>query len=116
MIELTAETVKQNDIDQVRLLASPTTIWSGLYVDALRAKNVAVIAPDDSKFTELEIHIREVIGGGQPPALLIPPTGPPTILGCTELSISEKKRPNTIDPLQIVADRLLDGYNGAQDD
>jgi len=98
-----------------RLLASPTTIRTGLYDKPLKAAGVAVLTPDEDEEQALELIIRAVISGQAIPQSAldkIPITiqseqanaanYPPVLLGCTELSCAFAEKPNTIDPMNIL--------------
>lgn len=99
----------------IRLLASPTTIRTGLYDKPLKAAGVTVLTPDKDEEQALEVIIRAVISGqtiSQSALDKIPITiqseqanaanYPPTLLGCTELSCVFAEKPNTIDPMNIL--------------
>ena len=106
----------------IRLLASPTTIRTGLYDKPLKAAGVTVLTPDKDEEQVLEVIIRAVISGQtmpQPALDKIPitiqseqanaakyinnyPSSPPVLLGCTELSCAFAEKPNTIDPMNIL--------------
>ena len=106
----------------IRLLASPTTIRTGLYDKPLKAAGVTVLTPDKDEEQALEVIIRAVISGqtiSQATLDKIPitaqseqanavnyinnyPSSPPVLLGCTELSCAFAEKPNTIDPINIL--------------
>ena len=106
----------------IRLLASPTTIRTGLYDKPLKAAGVTVLTPDKDEEQALEVIIRAVISGqtiSQAALDKIPitaqseqanavnyinnyPSSPPILLGCTELSCAFAEKPNTIDPMNIL--------------
>lgn len=106
----------------IRLLASPTTIRTGLYDKPLKAAGVTVLMPDKDEEKALEVIIRAVISGqtiSQVALDKIPitaqseqanavnyinnyPSSPPVLLGCTELSCAFAEKPNTIDPMNIL--------------
>ena len=106
----------------IRLLASPTTIRTGLYDKPLKAAGVTVLTPDKDEEQALEVIIRAVISGqtiSQSALDKIPitiqseqanaanyinnyPSSPPVLLGCTELSCAFAEKPNTIDPMNIL--------------
>ena len=99
----------------IRLLASPTTIRTGLYDKPLKAAGVTVLTPNENEEQALEVIIRAVISGQAIPQSTldkIPITiqseqanaanYPPTLLGCTELSCAFAEKPNTIDPMNIL--------------
>lgn len=106
----------------IRLLASPTTIRTGLYDKPLKAAGVTVLTPDKDEEQALEVIIRAVISGqtiSQAALDKIPittqseqanavnyinnyPSSQPVLLGCTELSCAFAEKPNTIDPMNIL--------------
>ena len=99
----------------IRLLASPTTIRTGLYDKPLKAAGVTVLTPNENEEQALEVIIRAVISGqtiSQPALDKIPiitqseqanaTNHPPILLGCTELSCAFAEKPNTIDPMNIL--------------
>ena len=99
----------------IRLLASPTTIRTGLYNKPLKAAGVTVLTPNKEEEQALEMIIRTVIyGQTMPQSVLdkIPITiqseqanaanYPPVLLGCTELFCAFAEKPNTIDPMNIL--------------
>ena len=106
----------------IRLLASPTTIRTGLYDKPLKAAGVTVLTLDKDEEQALEVIIRAVISGqtiSQAALDKIPitvqseqanavnyinnyPSSPPVLLGCTELSCAFAEKPNTIDPMNIL--------------
>ena len=106
----------------IRLLASPTTIRTGLYDKPLKAAGVTVLTPDKDEEKALEVIIRAVISGQTIPRAALDkipitaqseqanavnyinnyPSSPPVLLGCTELSCAFAKKPNTIDPMNIL--------------
>ena len=106
----------------IRLLASPTTIRTGLYGKPLKAAGVTVLTPDKA----LEVIIRAVISGQAIPQSALDkipiitqseqanavnyinnyPSSPLVLLGCTELSCAFAKKPNTIDPMNILINHL----------
>ena len=106
----------------IRLLASPTTIRTGLYDKPLKAAGVTVLTPDKDEEQALEVIIRAVISGQAIPQSAldkVPITfqseqanavnyinNPPILLGCTELSCAFAKKPNTIDPMNILINHL----------
>ena len=110
----------------IRLLASPTTIRTGLYDKPLKAAGVAVLTPDKDEEQALEVIIRAVIAGRTVPQLALEKVeriakferveidnyvenhvnNPPILLGCTELSCAFAEKPNTIDPINILINHL----------
>ena len=103
----------------IRLLASPTTIRTGLYDKPLKAAGVTVLTPDKDEEQALEVIIRAVISGQAIPQSALDKVPiiiqseqanatnhPPILLGCTELSCAFAKKPNTIDPMNILINHL----------
>lgn len=110
----------------IRLLASPMTIRTGLYDKPLKTVGVTVLTPDDNERRALETIIRAVIAGRIVPQLALEKVertakferveidnsvenhlnNPPILLGCTELSCAFTKKPNTIDPVNILINHL----------
>ena len=110
----------------IRLLASPTTIRTGLYDKPLKTVGVTVLTPDDNERQELETIIRALIAGRAVPQLALEKVeriakfdrveinnyvenhlnNPPILLGCTELSCAFAKKPNTIDPMNVLINHL----------
>ena len=110
----------------IRLLASPTTIRTGLYDKPLKTVGVTVLTPDDNERQALETIIRAVIAGRIVPQSALEKVeriakfdrveidnyvenhlnNPPILLGCTELSCAFAKKPNTIDPMNILINHL----------
>lgn len=106
----------------IRLLASPTTIHTGLYDKPLKAAGVTVLTPDKDEEQALEVIIRAVISDQAIPQSVLDkiptttqyeqanavsyinncPSSPPILLGCTELSCAFAEKPNTIDPINIL--------------
>jgi aspartate racemase len=103
----------------IRLLASPTTIRTGLYDKPLKAAGVTVLTPDKDEEQALEMIIRAVISGQAIPQSALDKVPiiiqseqanatnhPPVLLGCTELSCAFAEKPNTIDPMNILINHL----------
>ena len=110
----------------IRLLASPTTIRTGLYDKPLKTAGVTVLTPDDNERQALETIIRAVIAGRIVPQSALEKVeriakfdrveidnyvenhlnNPPILLGCTELSCAFAEKPNTIDPMNILLRHL----------
>lgn len=109
----------------IRLLASPTTIRTGLYDKPLKTAGVTVLTPDKDGEQALEVIIRAVISGQAIPQSAldkVPITSqseqanavnyinnssPPVLLGCTELSCAFAEEPNTINPMNILINHLV---------
>ena len=106
----------------IRLLASPTTIRTGLYDKPLKAAGVTVLTPSEEEEQALEVIIRAVISEQTIPQSALDkipitiqseqantanyinnyPSSLPALLGCTELSCAFAEKPNTIDPMNIL--------------
>ena len=99
----------------IRLLASPTTIRTGLYDKPLKSAGVTILTPNENEAQALEVIIRAVISGQtitQSALDKVPiitqseqanaANYPPALLGCTELSCVFAEKPNTIDPMNIL--------------
>ena len=101
----------------IRLLASPTTIRTGLYDKPLKAAGVTVLTPDKDEEQALEMIIRAVISGQAIPQSALDKVPiiiqseqtnhPPVLLGCTELSCAFAEEPNTINPMNILINHLV---------
>lgn len=110
----------------IRLLASPTTIRTGLYDKPLKTVGVTVLTPDDNERQALETIIRAVIAGRIVPQSALEKVeriakfdrveidnyvenhlnNPSILLGCTELSCAFAEKSNTIDPMNILINHL----------
>ena len=121
MVDATIDYVSRHH-KTIRLLASPTTIRTGLYDKPLKAAGVTVLTPNENEEQALEVIIRAVISGQAIPQSAldkVPITfqseqanavnyinnylsSPPVLLGCTELSCAFAEKPNTIDPMNIL--------------
>lgn len=123
MIDAVCELTKGQGHKTVGLLASPTTIQSGLYKQALKAHQIACIEPNESQQRQLETIIRNVItgrstGSDQQELIkvaqsLIVNGASALILGCTELPLVFSKEVLdivVIDSLDALADRLIQKY------
>ncbi len=105
---------------RIGIAASPTTIRTGLYRDALRRYGAACVEPTRRECGVLEKCIRGVIAGSAPVkfqpnleeivAALLDRGATAVILGCTELSVigTPHYRAETVDPLDAVIPLLLD--------
>lgn len=112
LIETTVEHIKTEQIAQIVLLASPTTIKSRLFENRLEKEGIHVIKPSNVEQMKIEHAIRSVIAGAnpQPDSLdaVLPKNNVPILLGCTELSVIFANQPNKhIDPLKLVTNKLL---------
>lgn len=125
MVDATIDYVSRHH-KTIRLLASPTAIRTGLYDKPLKTAGVTVLTPDDNERQALETIIRALIAGRTVPQLALEKVeriakfdrveidnyvenhlnNPPILLGCTELSCAFAKKPNTIDPMNILINHL----------
>lgn len=122
LIDAVAEAVDQAHVAAVGLLASPTTIETGLYKRALARRGVVTLNPSQSQTAQLERVIRAVIAGTagtQEAELLLEITrslqaqgAKAIVLGCTELPLIFPVTTDiqTFDCLDILATKLLDEY------
>ncbi len=101
---------------RIGLLASPTTIVSGLYSNPLEALSMEILKPSATEQVAIETAIRSVIAGDTATArfivlanvsAMIQAGAQAVLLGCTELSIAGKDLPYTIDPLTLITEHLL---------
>lgn len=104
LIDATVAYVVENH-KTIALLASPTTIRTGLYTKQLQARGIQVMQPSESQVLRVESAIRSVIASEKPEPLR--KTNLATLLGCTELSCVFGNEPNVIDPMNIVIDKIL---------
>ena len=111
MVDATIDYVSRHH-KTIRLLASPTTIRTGLYDKPLKTVEVTVLTPDDNERQALETIIRALIAGRTVPQLALEKVeriakfdrveinnyvenhlnNPPILLGCTELSCAFAKK------------------------
>lgn len=104
---------------RVGLMASPTTIETGLYGKPLSRMNCEVISPTKPEISLLEKAIRHIIANGSVDEVkdlidgvivsMVNQGAQKVILGCTELSVLFNHSSNAyiIDPLEIAVDRML---------
>jgi len=105
LIEATIDHIVSSGITKIELLASPTSVSSGLYTKPLLRAGIEVIEPDKDKTKQLETMIRSVISGN--PTQPTSTTGTVKLIGCTELSCMFAEKPNVIDPLNIIVEKLV---------
>lgn len=104
LTDLTVEFVVRNH-SEIQLLASPTTIKTGLYTNALRAAGIKVALPTPKQLEKIESAIRSVIASVKPRPLGKFAT--PVLLGCTELSCAFGNHSRVIDPMTILVDTIM---------
>jgi aspartate racemase len=118
LIEATAEEARARRHKRLGLLASPTTIKSGLFERALAPHGIKMILPNSTTMSEIEAMIRDTIAGNTPSCesllsvtqALRAQGAERVILGCTELSVigQEISEDVVIDPLKIVVQRIFE--------
>jgi aspartate racemase len=116
LIDTTVDHIVEQHYSCIGLIASPTTIRSGLYADRLKVNGVDVKIPNSQQIREIEIAIRLVIAGRVESATvivqrvinqLISNGCNVVLLGCTELSVASGTSAHIIDPLDLVVTRLF---------
>ncbi len=123
LVQTTVDSVQGTGIKRVGLLASPTTLKSGLYQKPLVRIGCDVILPTTEDIHNLERAIRHVItnaSASQVKSLvesiverMVEEGAEQVILGCTELSVifSDSSSKHIVDTLRIVSERLLEIYS-----
>ena len=118
--ETAKEAVKQR-YKKIGLLASPTTIFSGVYQTEFLDKNIEVILPENGYIDELGEIIGQIVGGEfkAPKAKLLKIADSlkkkkveAIVLGCTELPLVFPKNYSlpVLNTLEILAKALLTRY------
>jgi len=123
MIDLVSEETNKRNFKKVGVLATSTTINTGLYDKVLSSKGITVMYPSVDMQQYHEIVIRDVIAGENADKHkqdLFTKTKDfvennqldGIILGCTELPLifPKDKFTNVIDCLEVLADELLERY------
>lgn len=121
MIESVADTIQKDEVGCIGLIASPTTIRTKLYSDALTRRKIATIVPDKKLQQTTETIIRTVIRGetgGMSTRLdhiqseVIQKGAEGILLGCTELPIIYQRQADVpvYDCLDIYADEIVARY------
>lgn len=119
--EVVADEAKKRGYSRVGLLASPTTIYSGIYESEMRAKNIETVVPDSGQIEDLGKIIKGIVAGEFKPAkdkLLkmadrLKKKGIEAIvLGCTELPLVFPKNYSlpVLDSTELLARALLKRY------
>lgn len=120
LIDATVDHVLNLGLARVGLLATPSTLQSKMYHNQLSGGGVGVIEPKLSTQIGVEKMIREIIGNATPKSMsgflkrcltgLKKDGAEKVVLGCTELSMISQEFSDdaVIDPLQIVAKKLLE--------
>lgn len=104
---------------KIGLLASPTTIKSGLYSDAIKDQGYEVVVPSQNGQKRLEAIIRNVLANKNPKYYekelkaiiksLKKQGANKIIIGCTELSVvlKDSRENSLLDPLKLLIDQNL---------
>ena len=119
---LVADRIKKNGHKRVGLLATPNTLSSTLYDDAMSA-DVELVRPNEIVATSLEAMIFRQITGlttaqdkedlhGMVDAFIKAEKLDVVILGCTELPLifDDSENESIIDTIQVLAEGLLGAY------
>ncbi len=117
LIDATVNNIKDESHARVGLIASPTTIRKGLFVDALQNIGVETLILNLSDIDAVEDIIRDCIAGNGPSEAklkthidgLIRRGAERVILGCTELSVIgvNLQESQVIDPLKLVVEEIF---------
>ncbi len=119
MIDEVSDVVANKGVKTVGLLASPTTIKSRLYQEALAIHNIKVVTPGAADMRIVELAIRAVVAG-KPLTVhsdrlrrivdaLYASGAEEIVLGCTELPLIFAKMEDlsVVSSLEVLADSLL---------
>lgn len=97
MVELVADKCKQLNLNKVALLGTPVLLGSGLYDEALKARNIELIKPNEDQVETCDSVIRGVIAGSTDVPVrkeyvevlssMLDQGADAIILGCTELPL-----------------------------
>jgi aspartate racemase len=122
MIDQVAIVAYQKRVRKIGLLASPTTIKSGLYNAACASFGITVVVPSSEQLNTIEAAIRAVIACTDIhpyqqalrdiAATLIGRGAELIVLGCTELPIAygETSDETTVSSLRVLSDAVLKQY------
>lgn len=113
--------IKQKGYKRIGLLASPTTIFAGIYQNEFLDKNIEVVLPENSYIEELGEIIGQIVGGElkQPKIRLLKIADSlkkkkveAIVLGCTELPLVFPKNYSLpiLNTLEILGRALLKRY------
>lgn len=119
--EVIAEEARKRGYSRVGLLASPTTIYAGIYESELRARKIEIVVPDTESVEELGEIIEGVVAGEFKPAkkkLLVMADSlkkknvQALVLGCTELPLVFPQNYSLpiLDSTELLARALLKRY------
>lgn len=117
IISSTIESLQVAGVSSVGILATPTTIRSRLYEQALLDHGFRVVLPSEATQAASEDVIRDVIAGRRVKTARLNPFidellaagAEKILLGCTELSVvfQANSRDELVDPLRVLSERLL---------
>jgi aspartate racemase len=117
LIDTVAAEIQKREVGRVGILASPTTIRTGLYETALKRVGIQTLTLSSDEQLEVEGLIRRTIANEiVAPELLRPYVdelfavgAQVVLLGCTELSVimTASNDDRILDPLRLVANRLV---------
>lgn len=117
LIDATVNNIKDESHARVGLIASPTTIRKGLFVDVLQNIGVETLILSLDDIDAVEGLIRDCIAGNTTTEAelkvhiggLIERGAERVILGCTELSVIGVNLPESqvIDPLKLVVEEIF---------
>jgi aspartate racemase len=119
--KVVADEVLRRGYKRVGLLASPVTIYSGVYQHSLLKRKVDLVVPEEKDLKLLGKSIKEIVAGVFKPSKerllkiadkLKKQKAEALILGCTELPLVFPKNYSlpTLDSLEILAKALLKRY------
>jgi aspartate racemase len=118
LIHETVYELKNRNAKAVLILATDATIFSGLYQNELIKNNIIPIIPSkkDQKIIMNIIKLTKINGKTKDNKIKLEKIinqfinnnkSNYIILGCTELSLFSKKRNNILDPLEIIAEKII---------
>lgn len=121
MIDAVTTHIQRTGGRRVGLLASPHTIHTGLYSDALAQKDIESVLPDQQEQLELHDIISTVIAGGDAVVMrdrlsaladsLLARGADCILLGCTELPlVGVSSSAPVVDSLDVLADAMLEKH------
>lgn len=119
IVEATTQAIEQHNAKLVGLLASPTTIKSGLYERPLKKLGCNILMPTQKEISVLEEAIRHIIANKPAEDVrglvyviikrMLNDGAEKIILGCTELSVifNNHEELVLVDPLEAVSSLVL---------
>jgi aspartate racemase len=123
MIDTVADRIAEDGIRTVGLLASPTTIRTKLYEDALQERGVTTVIPNGRQQHQIDAVIRKVLAGDagrlekaqleRATATLAGLGAEAILLGCTELPLvypAARTQLPVYDCLEIYAREIVERY------